>query len=127
MLEHILISRVACADNHKLCVLVADALHCIVDKVKSLLIGETGDYSYHILAFVHRKSQLLLKFFLVLCLLLPDIILVEFGKYLLIVGRVEYLIVNTVYDSTQRRCTSPEKSVKLLAEERILYLLCVGL
>lgn len=63
--EQIFILRIACTNNNKLSELVADAVKGISYKVKTLLIGETGDYADNEFILINRQTKLLLESLLV--------------------------------------------------------------
>ena len=123
MAEHILVLRVACADDDELRVLVTDTLHCIAYEIKTLLVGKARYDSHHILAAVNRQTELLLKLCLVVSFLLLEVARVVLRKDTAVLVRVKNVVVDSVEDTAQRCRTRTEKSVKLFTEERILNLL----
>ena len=74
MPEHILIFLIACAQDHKLNILLAHLFHHVGDQVKALLIRQAGYNSDHELLIVLFKTRLLLQRAFVLNLFLTEIL-----------------------------------------------------
>ena len=125
--EHILILIITCTEDYYLHVLLADILHHISDKVKALLVGKTADYTHKEAVVIKLQAKLCLESTLVVYLLFEDCLLVVFLVYHHILRRVELVIVDTVDDTTKVMLSCSHKPVKALAEERGLYLICIGL
>ena len=111
MAEHIFIPVFAGSKNHKLNILGADFVHDALDQVKALLVRKAGNDADHELLIVPLKSKFFLERPLVLDLFLAEgagvIVLDNIGVCL----RVEFVVVDAVYDSAQVAGTRTHEAV----------------
>ena len=123
--EHIFISVLTCAENYDLNSVAADFINYSCDKVKALLVCETGYDTDHHNVGVNLESKLSLKVELILNLFLLEVLGCELMSDIDVCLGVELVVVDTVYDTCKNVGACTEKSVKLFAVEACLDLFSV--
>ena len=126
MAEHVFISLITGSQCHNLNCILAELIHHISDQVKSLLICKTGNDSDHHYFRILLQSQFSLELNLILHFFLTEgcgiIILCNTGICL----RIENIVINSVYNTSETVGTGTHQSVQTFSVERCLDFLSIS-
>ena len=125
--EHIFIALLTCTQHHKLNVILTQFIHHIGYQIKPLLIRQPGDKTYHHLFIILTKSQLLLQSTLVFHLFLSEIYGIVILYNIFIRLGIEFIIINTVDNSSQVPASCPKQPIQSLTVKRSLNLLRISI
>ncbi len=97
MSKHILVLRLTGTNNNQLSIVVYNTLNTIINQVKSLLVSETRNKTYHILFLVNLQSKFFLNLKLVNLFKLAEIAGIIIFVQLGISSWIIDCIVDTIY------------------------------
>ena len=125
--EHILITFITGSKNYKLDSILAKLIHHICDQIKPFLICQSWYNTYHhrLRIFLQSKISLQLKF--VLNFLFSESCCIISLCDIWICFRIEFIVINTIYNSTQAICTRTHQTVQFFSIERCLDFLCISI
>ena len=127
MTEHVLITFFTSAKSNNLYCILAKLVHDISDQVKALLVCQTGNDTDHHSLRILLKSKIFLKLDLIFNFLFAEVSCVVVSCNIRICLRIEFIIINTIYNTTEAVGSGIQKAVQLLTVEWCLDLLCVGI
>ena len=113
--ESVLILLVAGSDDNDLGVIVDDAIHHGVNKVKTLLVGQTGDNADHELVDVSFQTKLALELFLVPALSVGEVVHTVSVVDVPVGAGVVYVVIHAVDDAAELVGIIVEHAFKSLA------------
>ncbi len=125
MAEHIFISYVACSDDNKLCKVVCNIIHHIIDQIQALLIRQARNQSDHIFLLINGKSQILLELRFVHILLLTPVARIVIAVYFRICRRVIDIVIDAVYNALHIKVTSGKQTFQSFSVLSGLDFICV--
>ena len=125
MAEHILILFFSCTKRYDLYCILTQFIHYICNKIKSLLICQSGYDTDHHSFMILFQTKFLLKCDLVLDLLFTEIADIIISLDLIVCQWIIIFIINSVHNSRQAVCSCIHKTVQFLAIEWCLNFLCI--
>ncbi len=125
MPEKVFIFFFSGSQNHKLGILRTDLLDHIVNKVKSLLVGEPGHDTDHKLFIILGKSQFFLERPFVLNLFFAEGSGIVVRRDHRIRGRIVFIVVQSIYDSRKAACLSIDQAIQFFSIKWCLDLFSV--
>ena len=125
MAEHVLVALLAGSKDHKLYGILAHLIHHIADEVEALLIGQTGYDTNHHGLWIFLKSKVFLKLNFIFYLFFSECSCVICLCDIWICLRVEYVIINTIYDSSQAVSPCAHKTIQFFTIKWCFNLFCI--
>ena len=125
MTEHIFVALISGSEDHKLNCILAHFIHHICNKIKALLVCETGYDSDHHYLWINLKSQVFLKLKFIFYFFLAEITGVVILSDKRICFRIKYIIVNSVYNSSQAVGSGAHQPIQALSVKRRFNFFCV--
>ena len=127
MTEHILITFLTGTKRNDLYRILTQFIHDISNQIKSLLVCQTGYNADHHSFRILLKSKIFLKLYLILDLLFAEVLCIVVSGDIRICLRIEFIVINTIYNTAQAVGSRIEKSVQLLTIKRCLDFFCIGI
>ena len=124
--EHILITLFTCSKNNDLHCILAEFIHHIGDQVKALLVCQTGNDTNEHCIRILIESEITLELDLVFDFFFAEVLCVVFLGDTGICLRIEYIVINSINDTTEIMRSRTEKSIQTLSIEWCLDLLCIS-
>ena len=116
--EHVFIALVPCSKHDNLHCILAQFVHNIGDQVKSLLVSQTGNDADKHCFRIFVKPEISLKLEFIFYLFLAESLGIICLGDVLVCLLIEYVVVNSVDDSSQAVGTCLKKTFQTFAVER---------
>ena len=125
--EHILIAFFTGTEDNDLNRILAKLIHDVSDQIESFLICQAGYDTDHHGLWILLKSEIFLKLDLILDLFLAEILRIVVSGDVWICLRIEFIVINTIYNTSQAVGPCIEKTIQLFTVEWCFDLLCVSI
>ena len=125
MTEHIFITFITGSKNYKLDCILTKFIHNICDQIKTFLICQTGYDTNHHGFWIFLKSKVFLKLNFIFYLFFSECSCVICLCDIWICLRVEYVIINTIYDSSQAVSPCTHKTIQFFTIKWCFNLFCI--
>ena len=118
MTEHILKALFSCSKHYDLYSVLTEFIHYVCDQVKAFLICQTGNDSDQHRIRVFIQSKIFLKLDLILNFFLTESLCIVVSGNTFICFRIEYIIINSIDNTSKIMCSGTEKTIQTFSIER---------
>ena len=127
MTKHIFITFLTSSEYNNLHRILAQFIHNTINKIESLLIGQSGDDTNHHDFLVLRKSQLFLQCKFIFYFIQTEVANTVPRTDLLICLRIPLLIIKSVHNSLKFTGPGSHQAIQMFPVERSLNLLRISI